>query len=295
LRLHIIAPPLNLKGTVISSHVNLHWSPSPDSVLGYHVYKADSLNSVYTRLTTTPVTDTSYIDNAAVSGNYVYIVKAVKKEVNRSGSYFNTSRGILVSNVGTINDIPIDLHPPKVISHVADTAIKESVACSLKFDNVFYDAGVGDVLTYSLYKADKTAMPAGWTFNTTTNTLSGASPKKGAYTFVVKVTDTQLFSAMDTFTVSVGNASVNEISDVNIQTYPNPFTDKIRFEISDNRPGKLMMSIYDAAGKQVLSKQYDKPERNILLDFDLEYLASGVYYYIIISESGTYSGKIVKL
>jgi len=88
LRMTIVAPPTALS----AENGNLAWSPSPDAVLGYHVYRSIHADGHFTRLTTSPLTDTRFTDPNPVS-DATYMVRAVKLETTPSGSYYNASEG----------------------------------------------------------------------------------------------------------------------------------------------------------------------------------------------------------
>ena len=111
LRMHIVAPPSAL---LVSSNgsggVNLTWNASPDTVVGYHVYRAPTGAGPFTRLTTNWITGLNYTD-PMVSSN-VYMVRAVKLEVSGSGSYYNASQGIFQSLDGTAGTPGITLFQP---------------------------------------------------------------------------------------------------------------------------------------------------------------------------------------
>ena len=110
LRLHVVAPPTQLRATTDGNVANLSWTASTDSVVGYHVYRMSTTDGSFTRLTTSPVSGNSYIDsNAAGASNYM--VRAVSLQVSPSGSYFNPSAGTFVT-VSTSISVP----PPIVIS-----------------------------------------------------------------------------------------------------------------------------------------------------------------------------------
>src|SRR5262249_36848197 len=56
LRLHVVAPPLEVKGETNATGLTLNWSPAADTIVGYHVYKASTTNGDFKRLTEAPVT-----------------------------------------------------------------------------------------------------------------------------------------------------------------------------------------------------------------------------------------------
>ena len=94
LRMHQVAPPASLTGVVNTSGAALSWPASADANAGYHVYRASSIAGPFTRVTTAPVSGTSYTDATATSSsNYTYMVRAVKLETTPSGTFYNASQG----------------------------------------------------------------------------------------------------------------------------------------------------------------------------------------------------------
>jgi hypothetical protein len=92
LRLDVVSPVSALTARVSGSTVNLGWKASTDSVAGYHVYRGSSSQGPFTRLTTSLTTGTNFVDTIS-SGNWIYMVRAVKLESHFSGSYYNSSQG----------------------------------------------------------------------------------------------------------------------------------------------------------------------------------------------------------
>lgn len=101
LRATIVKPPTNLTVKSNCTHVNLHWTASPDpEVLGYLVYRAFDQNGPYTRLTPSAVTGTAWSDNNPVADTLYYAVRAMKWEVRPGGgNFYNSSTGILKSTI----------------------------------------------------------------------------------------------------------------------------------------------------------------------------------------------------
>lgn len=92
LRLHPVAPVSNVNGSASGNTVALTWSASSDSaIVGYYVYRG-SLANGFTRVTSTPVTVTSFTDTNG-SASAAYMVRAIKLEDTPSGSYHNPSQG----------------------------------------------------------------------------------------------------------------------------------------------------------------------------------------------------------
>jgi hypothetical protein len=97
LRLHPISPPSNLTGSTNSTAVFLNWGSSPDSVLGYYVYRGSDPNGPFTRITSSLVSGTGFTDASPPTGTSTYLVRAVKLESTPSGTYFNASQGIFAT------------------------------------------------------------------------------------------------------------------------------------------------------------------------------------------------------
>ena len=93
LRMHIVAPPSALAVTDQGAGGrDLRWRPSPDTVLGYHVYGAPGADGPFVRLNSELISGTNFTD--ATFGNALYMVRAVKLETSGSGTYTNASQGI---------------------------------------------------------------------------------------------------------------------------------------------------------------------------------------------------------
>jgi hypothetical protein len=93
LRMHTIAPPTNLVATPNLPHINLNWTASADTVLGYAVYREDTITGKYIKLNSNVITSTNYVDSFPVNHSNYYMVRAVKLETSNSGSYYNLSQG----------------------------------------------------------------------------------------------------------------------------------------------------------------------------------------------------------
>ncbi|HVM47369.1 MAG TPA: hypothetical protein VMU04_05045 [Candidatus Acidoferrum sp.] len=97
LRLYAVAPPAHLALVPTPDGVTLGWTASSDSVLGYHVYRA--VGGSFRRLTSSPVTGTSYLDRSPEPGAE-YMVRALKLQTSASGSYYDLSQGAFAGPAG---------------------------------------------------------------------------------------------------------------------------------------------------------------------------------------------------
>lgn len=119
LRMHVIAPATGLTAAQNGTGVDLAWTASTDTVLGYHVYR--NAGSGWTRLTTSPVNTGAYTDAAPPLGGVEYMVRAVRLEQG-SGSYYNLSQGQF-ANLTVATGLPvINTHPANRTAPVGATA-----------------------------------------------------------------------------------------------------------------------------------------------------------------------------
>jgi hypothetical protein len=98
LKMCVVKPPVGLSlENLPAGQVGLEWRAPQDSVVGYNVYRAPSLDGHFVRLNLAPVGDTTYIDASPPSGQSAYMVRAMKLETTGSGTYFNLSAGAIDS------------------------------------------------------------------------------------------------------------------------------------------------------------------------------------------------------
>ncbi|MDB6020700.1 MAG: hypothetical protein JWQ04_557, partial [Pedosphaera sp.] len=109
LRMHTVSPVPALAATATASGVNLSWTASPDSVVGYNVYSASNPNGPFKRLNNATITGTSFTSSDASS--VAYMVRAIKLETSASGTYFNPSQGAFVT-VGSSGITTTNTPPP---------------------------------------------------------------------------------------------------------------------------------------------------------------------------------------
>ena len=107
LRMHIVCPVNSLQSAITANNsVLLAWKPADDSIIGYFVYKLDTLENKYNKITPSPVTDTYFEDTLPVAGNNYYMVRSIKLNQVASGSYYNLSQGIF-DTINYMQQIPV--------------------------------------------------------------------------------------------------------------------------------------------------------------------------------------------
>ncbi len=81
---------ITLLGTgvaAVSHSVSLSWSPSTSTVMGYNTYTSSVSGGPYTKLTTAPVSTSSYTDSNVVAGQTYYFVVTAVNSSNVESAY----------------------------------------------------------------------------------------------------------------------------------------------------------------------------------------------------------------
>lgn len=95
LRNQYIMPARNITVTTAPKKgATVNWTASGDAtVLGYYVYRADSLYGTYTKRSGL-ITGTTFTDTAGKDGLHYYMVRPCKLQAGPSGTYYNLGLGI---------------------------------------------------------------------------------------------------------------------------------------------------------------------------------------------------------
>lgn len=110
LRTNYIKPARNIAiAQIPSGGAAVSWLASTDtSVLGYYVYRADSMYAQYTKISGL-LSATNFNDTVGKSGLHFYMVRPCKLQTTTSGTYYNLGLGIMDSATITYpkpNSIP---------------------------------------------------------------------------------------------------------------------------------------------------------------------------------------------
>jgi hypothetical protein len=105
LRVHYFEGAKNLSSSKINSNKNvvLTWAASTESgIIGYHVYRTNRNGGVYYPITTAPINALTFTDMDPYNGNNYYVVKAIKLETSNTGTYYNSSLGVITVATGVL-------------------------------------------------------------------------------------------------------------------------------------------------------------------------------------------------
>ena len=193
LRLFMFAPPTNLSVVGTTGNPVLNWTASTEpTVTGYHVYRAPYANAPFTRLTTTPVTGTTYTDTTASSGSsYVYMVRAIRLETTGGGTYYNASLGTTQSFTLGASPTTVTIQTTSIPTQPWETATTIPLVAS------------GGVPQYT-WSLTQGSLPAGLNLSPL-GTISGTATAVGSFNFKVQAADQIGQTASQTLNITVNS------------------------------------------------------------------------------------------
>lgn len=264
LRNDVVAPAGNVSVTDIGPYNQLIWSPSPEPVLGYHVYFKGEEDSEFVLLNEMPHPDISYTHNCvADTGLLTYMVRAVKLQQSPSGTYYNLSQGSTDTIMGT------------GIPEVDAQATWEIISDDVAFTNLSLNASVFT-----------------WTFGDGESS-SEANPihnyQDGFFNGNLIATNG---CDIDTFYFDVLIfTGVKDITDdPSISVSPNPTSGRFKLSWTDLSADAVGLKIYSVSGRQV----YGRDAIINGAEIDLSILPAGMYVMHILKD-GVRSVKRVVL
>ncbi len=266
LRNDVVAPVSDVVASKSGYDVNINWTASPDSVLGYNIYVKSVLHPISMRLNEEIITTTSYTRPCFVDlgqeGFYTYMVRAVVLEHSPSGTYHNLSQGM--------TDTLTSSYSNPIVQASANWLINGS---EVAFTNASLNAS-----SYA------------WTFGDG-QTSTEANP---THTYLDGYFTARLIASnacyADTFYFDLNIfTGVKDITDdPSITLAPNPSDGK--FVLSwDDVDATVDVKMYSLTGESV----YHNPAISNHAAIDLSALASGVYVMHIVKDGERSMKRIV--
>ena len=80
---------------------------------------------------------------------------------------------------------------------------------------------------------------------------------------------------------------------VEVNVFPNPFSNSVSFQIDDN--GNARLEIFDQYGKLVYQKETDISSQEKSFNWQTDNMPVGIYYYRIKTDLGSTTGKLIKV
>jgi pectin methylesterase-like acyl-CoA thioesterase len=171
------AAPKTLTATAAANGITLEWADNTDADLaGYLVSRSDSATGTYTKLTSAPITESTYLDTTASAGAAYYQVSAVDLSGN-------------TSTVANVSFIPADTTAPAVVAGLTAKGGDKQIALTW---TVGADA---DLAGYNLYRWVDGADAAKDAVKLTTAPVTAASytdkavPDAAGYRYAVTAVD----------------------------------------------------------------------------------------------------------
>ncbi len=94
LRLHSVKSAIVYSVDTENNQNTISWNPPiGEDYEGFYVYRSETLNGDYIRISNDIVTENSFTDTNPTVGNNVYMVRTVKLETSGSGTYYNLGLG----------------------------------------------------------------------------------------------------------------------------------------------------------------------------------------------------------
>ena len=134
LRMHVVAPPRNLAATSTNGVVSLTWDDGETEILGCHVYRADTPEGPFTRLTSDPVESGEFHDADATGGTSpCYSVRTLKVETSPGGTYRNLSVGAFATTTVRPGPTPAP-ERPSALTAIQHTSREAALAWTVSGD-----------------------------------------------------------------------------------------------------------------------------------------------------------------
>lgn len=103
LRLHVVRSAVGCLASTpaLRPLVGLEWTVpgggGQDSIQGWHIYRAVSIDSPFVRLTESPISGPPFYDLAAPDARNVYLVRPLRLQQSATGTYWNLGTGVMDS------------------------------------------------------------------------------------------------------------------------------------------------------------------------------------------------------
>lgn len=135
--LYQVKPISNLTLNNVGGNAILEWTASTDNnILGYHIYESNSEFGVYQRITSSPITDTSFQITNYVASNW-YMVRTVKIMESGCGKFIQPSIGESIQQ-----DLVLSIDIPQKEFDVFIFPNPTSQNLFIKSENVLYEIKV---------------------------------------------------------------------------------------------------------------------------------------------------------
>lgn len=219
----------------------------------------------------------------AVIGNYL---------ISDAASISNASINIKVNQIGSIIDFNVKPEVILIEKGKARRPVYEAI-----FSNAISQIGQTDLITVSIKDPNLVS------YNSSTNQFTGLSKGSTNATVTYRgITKTVFFEIIQyeippvNPITGIDDLAMGNKTQIEVKTYPNPFTDNLTFDYSLIATGETRLEIFNVSGIKVRSYDFgalSQGQYNKIVD--LKGLASGIYFYKLTSGKAIKDGRIVKI
>ncbi len=156
-------------------------------------------------------------------------------------------------------------------------------------DTTFIDDDGNNTLTYSATLNNGSPLPSWLSFDPSTRTFSGTPTSTGNYFLKVTATDTANAKAFCIFNLKIENplTSIEDdqqsLNDYKLfQNYPNPFNPTTKISWQSPVSSWQTLKVFNVLGKEVVTLVDEfKPAGSYESEFNAENISSGIYFYVL--------------
>lgn len=199
--------------------------------------------------------------------------------------YENESSLLVNYYVEKVNRAPIVVQQPADKMQKVGDAVE-----SLILSTVFSDPD-GDELTYTALSSNPEAVQA---FVSEDNAIEFVIKAQGEANITLTAKDPALLAATTTFKVTVeGGSSGSGIFEAQVKAYPNPTSNILKVQCSDDVEGEVIIRLYGMSGNIVYTEKTAMTAGSIK-ELDVKALPAGMYVLEIEHKGAKITSKVVK-
>ncbi|MFZ1333652.1 MAG: hypothetical protein WAR83_15775, partial [Flavobacteriales bacterium] len=215
LRQKMVAPPTSLSISNASGTAAFAWTASSEQVAGYYIYQFDANTGAISKVTNTLVTSTSYQNSSVPFQNgKQYMVRAMKMQIDPSGSYENLSLGTIAVSSGVAPPPTTDCAGVVGGTAVPGTTCNDGNACTTddRWNSSCQCVGVDNTPAASVTPVGSTTFCTGGSVVLNASTGSSYQWKKDGNNISGATSSSYTANTSGTYTVTVSNGSCSATS-----------------------------------------------------------------------------------
>lgn len=269
LKMYLFEPPTNLVAATINNNsgAKLTWTPSTASgILGYYIYRSNSLTDTFTLITPNYIIGSTYNDNNPPLGKNIYMVRAVKLQNSTTGSFYNLSTG-MIDSVTILSTVPITINYFKGEKTSIGNKLNWSVNCLSNSSRIILQKSIDAERFDDTYLVDASANNCLQPFAFTD--LQSQFSTNFYRLKLIEIDGKVSYSSI----VAIDN-SKNKIIDI---TPPTLMNDKIIFNATTSEKNQLTINITGVSGKLIKVNLINLFPGDNQIKIDCNRLAAGIY------------------